>query len=351
MAKVYQFAVWDHAAGEMKTQLLKSTEERIKRIGGEIIDGTGEDVPENMLDSEGRYDPTRREGGGFGIGGYGDGAYGETGYGGAPSSARGTLQPEAFQSNAFEEASEPNRITDPALSPNGRVTFQGSRAGAESSAFALNAVPFEVTTPNDPSGTVIESRRRQQAAFVADLTSGPTAPIGPAGTTLIAGRQPTAGTAPSFLSSGVTDNSTSPKLTLATEAVIRERPADIEAMARELGHQFEQQAERLRGKNSRSKEEDELFDFLRLMATRLNELADAIKDAMARPAEEPIFLGKAAKIATELETGFLEFVTKHRVHVWEVGAIGVALCFFSQLGLSPKEAADFLRQIIWPKLT
>ncbi len=40
---VYSFKVWDHTAREMKIQPLKSRKEWIDRIGGEIVEGTGQD--------------------------------------------------------------------------------------------------------------------------------------------------------------------------------------------------------------------------------------------------------------------------------------------------------------------
>jgi hypothetical protein len=63
--------------------------------------------------------------------------------------------------------------------------------------------------------------------------------------------------------SGVADNPASPRPSLAAEAIIQDRPAKIEVMAPELANQFGRQAERLRGQNDRSKEQDELVDFFR----------------------------------------------------------------------------------------
>jgi hypothetical protein len=54
---VHRFRVWDQMRGELVPQPLKSTEERIRMIKGEIIPGTAEDVAETALDKEGRYDP------------------------------------------------------------------------------------------------------------------------------------------------------------------------------------------------------------------------------------------------------------------------------------------------------
>jgi hypothetical protein len=58
---VHQFRVWDTIKDEYITQPLKSPADRIFRIGGEIIAGTGEAVPRSALDEHGRYDPKMKE--------------------------------------------------------------------------------------------------------------------------------------------------------------------------------------------------------------------------------------------------------------------------------------------------
>jgi hypothetical protein len=60
VATVYHFKVWDPQRGENVIQPLKSTAERIKTIGGEIILGTAEEVPFSALDTEGRYSSHRQ---------------------------------------------------------------------------------------------------------------------------------------------------------------------------------------------------------------------------------------------------------------------------------------------------
>jgi hypothetical protein len=52
---VHKFRVWDGAKGEYVTQPLKSPADRIARIGGEIVPGTGVVVPRSALDVDGRY--------------------------------------------------------------------------------------------------------------------------------------------------------------------------------------------------------------------------------------------------------------------------------------------------------
>lgn len=57
MVTVYHFKVWDQMAGAFIVPRRKSPAERIAAIGGVIIDGTAEDVPETSLDRERRYSP------------------------------------------------------------------------------------------------------------------------------------------------------------------------------------------------------------------------------------------------------------------------------------------------------
>jgi hypothetical protein len=57
MVTVHYFRVYDVVHDRMVTQALKSPAERIKRIGGEIIPGTAEEVEDEDLDEHGRYAP------------------------------------------------------------------------------------------------------------------------------------------------------------------------------------------------------------------------------------------------------------------------------------------------------
>ncbi len=54
---VHKFRVWDVTKDEYVEQPLKSPADRIARIGGEIIPGTGEAVERSALDEHGRYNP------------------------------------------------------------------------------------------------------------------------------------------------------------------------------------------------------------------------------------------------------------------------------------------------------
>lgn len=57
MVTVHYFRTWNAVQDGWIEQPLKSPADRINKIGGQIIEGTGEDVPESALDSEGRYNP------------------------------------------------------------------------------------------------------------------------------------------------------------------------------------------------------------------------------------------------------------------------------------------------------
>jgi hypothetical protein len=59
MVMVYHFRVWDHIKGETVIPPLKRPSDRIRKVRGEIILETGEDVPLDALDDLGRYDPSR----------------------------------------------------------------------------------------------------------------------------------------------------------------------------------------------------------------------------------------------------------------------------------------------------
>ena len=55
MVMVYQFRTFDINTGDMVRQPVKSTADRIATIPhAQIIEGTGEDVPDSAVDDEGR---------------------------------------------------------------------------------------------------------------------------------------------------------------------------------------------------------------------------------------------------------------------------------------------------------
>ena len=55
MVKVHSFRAYDVRNDEYAYPQRKSTKERIERIRGEIIPGTGIDVPEYEVDAEGKH--------------------------------------------------------------------------------------------------------------------------------------------------------------------------------------------------------------------------------------------------------------------------------------------------------
>lgn len=55
MPTVHHFRVYDVQLDGWRVQHRKSTEERIRRVGGEIIPGTAEDVPAEELDDDGKH--------------------------------------------------------------------------------------------------------------------------------------------------------------------------------------------------------------------------------------------------------------------------------------------------------
>lgn len=57
MVKVYQFRVWDATNDGWIIQPRKSPAQRIHQVGGELIEGTEEEVSSNDLDEHGRYMP------------------------------------------------------------------------------------------------------------------------------------------------------------------------------------------------------------------------------------------------------------------------------------------------------
>jgi hypothetical protein len=59
MVTVYHFQVWDQGKGRAFIPRRKSTPQRIKQIGGELIPDTAQEIDPSRLDKFGRYDPQR----------------------------------------------------------------------------------------------------------------------------------------------------------------------------------------------------------------------------------------------------------------------------------------------------
>src|SRR6266566_18053 len=134
------------------------------------------------------------------------------------------------------------------------------------------------------------------------------------------------------------------------ERSLSERPADIRDAARALVKEIRDQVEQLH--RSKPNDEDglakhnEFVAFLERIATGLAELADALDQAVkaspdGRP--EPVFLGKAARIAEQLNIGMMEWLEANRANVagctLRIGLIGAGYLFLNACGLDGNIAA------------
>jgi hypothetical protein len=61
MIEVHHFRVWNQLTGDWVSPPSKRSAEAIAELKGEIIPDTGQMVFKAMLDSEGRYFPSKRE--------------------------------------------------------------------------------------------------------------------------------------------------------------------------------------------------------------------------------------------------------------------------------------------------
>jgi hypothetical protein len=96
---------------------------------------------------------------------------------------------------------------------------------------------------------------------------------------------------------------------------------------------------------------EQLMAFFDRMATGLAQLADALDEATKSDAEnQPIFLGKAGKIADWLHAATMEFLEKHRTTVVEIpvriGFLGVGLVFLHSLGADSVAALTALTPLV-----
>jgi hypothetical protein len=134
------------------------------------------------------------------------------------------------------------------------------------------------------------------------------------------------------------------------ERSISERPADIRDAARALVKEIKDQVEQL--KNSKPNDEaglakhNEFVEFLERIAAGLAELADALDQAVKAGPDgppEPMFLGKAAWIAEQLNIGLMEWLEANRANVAgftvRIGLIGTGYLFLHACGLDDRIAA------------
>jgi hypothetical protein len=134
------------------------------------------------------------------------------------------------------------------------------------------------------------------------------------------------------------------------ERSLSERPADIRDAARALVKEIKDQVEQL--KNSKPNDEEglakhnEFVEFLERIAAGLAELADALDQAVKASPDgppEPMFLGKAAWIAEQLNIGLMEWLEANRANVAgftvRIGLIGTGYLFLHACGLDGRIAA------------
>jgi hypothetical protein len=95
---------------------------------------------------------------------------------------------------------------------------------------------------------------------------------------------------------------------------------------------------------------NDLVAFLQKLGNELAALADALDQAAKSEPPEPIFLGNAAKIARQLELGFMEWLERDRVHIFRIGFGTATLCAVGHFigGLSP-DAIDLLKILFGKK--
>ncbi len=134
------------------------------------------------------------------------------------------------------------------------------------------------------------------------------------------------------------------------ERSLLERPANIRDAARALVKEIRDQVEQLQGSKANDEEglakHNEFVAFLERIAAGLAELADALDEAVrAGPngPPEPIFLGKAARIAEQLNLGLMVWLEANRANVagctLRIGLIGAGYLFLNACGLSGNIAA------------
>jgi hypothetical protein len=125
-----------------------------------------------------------------------------------------------------------------------------------------------------------------------------------------------------------------PRFTVSTTILgnLGANTADNLAAAENLLQATGQQLESLKAKGSNDPDVRDLIDFLEWLAKGLSELVDNLRRAVAQPSsDKPIFLGNAAIIAEQLQTGLMQAVEKNRVRIFEIGACVGTACFLSWL--------------------
>jgi uncharacterized membrane protein YccC len=138
------------------------------------------------------------------------------------------------------------------------------------------------------------------------------------------------------------------------ERRLSKRAVDYRDVARALSAAVRDQLAELQ--RQKPNEEDrlpfynDLVAFLQKLGNELAALADALDQAAKSEPPEPIFLGNAAKIARQLELGFMEWLERDRVHIFRIGFGTATLCAVGHFigGLSP-DAIDLLKILFGKK--
>jgi hypothetical protein len=63
MVKVFSYSVWDDKTGAHVTMPRKGTVQRVEHAGGVIVQGSDEEVSEELVDKFGTYNPPQPSGG------------------------------------------------------------------------------------------------------------------------------------------------------------------------------------------------------------------------------------------------------------------------------------------------
>ena len=155
---------------------------------------------------------------------------------------------------------------------------------------------------------------------------------------------------------------TEPPIVLAQQTLdqkLAQDPASIRDAVRDLVKAVQEQINHLNASKPNDPEgltrHDNFVAFLETLARGLSELADALDQAIAAPADQqPMFLGMAGQITRQLKTGLEEFVEKNRTYIAgytvRIGLVAAAfklLCFFG-LGADAAGLASTLLSVSIP---
>jgi hypothetical protein len=224
--------------------------------------------------------------------------------------------------DAAEQVTPPPVVHSGTVSLEGRITTGASGQSAPS---ALNKAGQPVTFVNDNGEPVtFVNDKGERVTWTADERSRAEAPLSGGGNTV--------------------------NITYVTRNNLSKRPTDIRDAARVLVKEIKDQVEQLQKSKPNDKEglakHNEFVAFLERITAGLTELADALDQAVSASPNgppEPIFLGKAARIAEQLNVGMMEWLEANRANVagctLRIGLIGAGYLFLNTCGLDGNIAA------------